>query len=90
MEIDTLPSFALNFEGYCQAIAAYALTANPYILQWISVVNQMLASGELIWEPARTTAEKQNRLYQIRNASLAICLFSKQRQLEMQQHYGRS
>lgn len=90
MEIDTLPSFELNFEGYCQAIAAYSLTANPYILGWISVVNQMLASGELVWEPARTTAEQQNRLYQIRNAALAICLFSKQRQLEIQQHYGRS
>jgi hypothetical protein len=90
MEIDTLPSFELNFEGYCQAIAAYARTANPYILGWISVVNQMLASGELVWEPARTTAEQQNRLYQIRNAALAICLFSKQRQLELEQHYGRS
>lgn len=83
MDIDGLPSFEFTFEGYCQAITAYALTGNPYIMRWIAVVNNMLASGELVWEPARTTAERTNRLNQIRNAAIAIALFSKQRQKEM-------
>lgn len=86
MNIDALPSFDLTFEGYCQAVTAYALTANPYIIQWIAVVNEMLASGELVWQPARTTAERRNRLYQIRNAALAIGVFSKQMQIKRHQH----
>ncbi len=79
MDIDAFPSFELTFEGYCQAISAYAVTGNPYIQRWIAVVHDMLASGELVWEPARTTAERRNRLFQIRNAAFAIGLFSKQR-----------
>lgn len=79
MEINALPSFELTFEGYCQAVTTYALTANPYIISWLAVVNDMLASGELVWEPARTTQERLDRLMALRNVALAISLFSKQR-----------
>ena len=79
MEINALPSFELTFEGYCKAVTAYALTANPYIISWLAVVNDMLASGELVWEPAQTTQERLDRLMALRNVALAISLFSKQR-----------
>lgn len=77
MEIDPLPSFAITFEGYCQAVTAYALTGNPYIISWIAIVNNMLASGELVWQRARTTEERHERLQAIYNAALAVGLLSK-------------
>lgn len=83
MDIDALPSFALTFEGYCQAITAYALTGNPYIISWIAMVNNMLASGELVWQPVRTTEERHERLQAIHNAALALGLLSKNRLLNL-------
>lgn len=83
MNIESLPSFELTFEGYCQAITAYAQTNNPYIIRWLTVVNNMLASGELVWEPAKTIAERHNRLLMIRNVAFALGLWSQ----KMQQHY---
>lgn len=80
MDSETLPSFELTFEGYCQAVSAYALTANPYIIRWIGVVNDMLASGELVWEPARTPEQRQNRLQEIRKAAIAISFLCNQMQ----------
>lgn len=77
MDTDALPSFALTFEGYCQALTAYALTGNPYIISWIAVVNDMVASGELVWKPVRTTEERHERLQAIHNAALALGLLSK-------------
>jgi hypothetical protein len=79
MNIDALPSFDPTPEGYCHAVTAYALTGNPYIVPWIEIVNDMLASGELVWEPALSTEERHSRLQAIRNMALAIGLLSKQR-----------
>lgn len=79
MDIDALPKFELTFEGYCQAVATYALTDNLYVILWIAVVNDMLASGEHVWEPARTTQERLNRLQALRKMAFALRIFSKQR-----------
>jgi len=81
MEIYALPSFELTFEGYCQAVTAYVLTATPDIIGWIAVVNALLASGELVSEPARTPQQTCYRLLGMRNAAVAIGLFDLQCQL---------
>ena len=78
MDLDILPSFDLTFEGYCQAVTAYAMTSHPYIIRWIETVNSMYASGELVWKPARTREERNRRLYYIRNAAIALNILSKQ------------
>lgn len=82
MTIDALPSFELTFEGYCQAVTVYALTTDPYVIRWLVVVNEMLASGELAWQPTRTTAERCKRLQAMRDAAFAISFFSKQVQIK--------
>ena len=84
MDIEALPLFDLSFEGYCRAVTEYALTANPDILTWISAIDRVLASGELVWKPAQTTQERQQRLQIIHNMLTATSFFCKHRAIALE------
>lgn len=79
MDFQLQPSFDLTLEGYCSAVISYARTADPKILNWITVVHQLHSSGELVWEPAQTESERQSRLKAIRNMVIAVSFLSEQR-----------
>ena len=74
MDIEALPLFDLSFEGYCRAVTEYALTANPDILTWITAIDRLRASGELVWQPPQAQQERQQRLESIHNMLKNSCI----------------
>ena len=84
MDIEALPLFDLSFEGYCRAVTEYALTANPDILTWITAIDRLRASGELVWQPPQAQQERQQRLESIHNMLSATSFFCKHRAIALE------